>query len=292
MKKYILIIFSFIVALSSCDIIEGPYDEQLVIDSVQGPVRKVLIEDYTGHQCGNCPCAADSAVSLYNRFKGRVVIVATHIGFFARTNPSGKFSYDFKTQTGNELDTYFQIDNVGLPRGLVNRKVFEGNLIMNPTAWGSALYSELDKDGVPGIDTSAPPIIIKINQDYNSTSRSVTAGIDIEYNEVGNNKHHVVFYIVEDSIKNWQLFYPACSPTSANYETDNYYHRHVLRGSVNGTWGEQVSASTNIPVGTKITKTYTKVLDPSWNDKQIYLVAFVHDNVTKEVLQVEEVHLK
>lgn len=292
MKKLFIVLFSVLAAFSSCDIIEGPYDEAIVIDSVKGPVRKVLIEDYTGHQCGNCPCAADSAVSLYNRYKGRVVIVATHIGFFARTNPSGKFSYDFKTQTGNELDAFFQIDNVGLPRGLVNRKVYDGNLIMNPTAWGSALYAILDQDGTPGVDTSAPPIIIKIDQDYNAGTRTVTADIEIEYNEAGNNNQNLVFYIVEDSIKNWQLYYPQCSPTGANYETADYYHRHVLRGSVNGTWGEQVSGSTNIPKGTKITKTYSKVLDPSWNDKQIYLVAFVHDNVTKEVLQVEEVHLK
>lgn len=292
MKKYILIIFSFIVALSSCDVIEGPYDEQIIVDSIAGPVRKVLIEDYTGHQCGNCPCAAEEAIKLSNQYKGRVVVVATHIGFFARTNTTGKYTYDFKTQTGNELDSYFQIDNVGLPRGLVNRKQYDNSLILNPTGWASAVSSILDQDGVPGVDTTKPAIVLDINQNYNTTSRTVNADIEIEYLQSGNSNHHVVFYIVEDSIKNWQLFYPACSPTSANYETDNYYHRHVLRGSVNGTWGEQVSASTNIPVGTKITKTYTKVLDPSWNDKQIYLVAFVHDNVTKEVLQVEEVHLK
>ncbi len=292
MKKLIVIAFACIVSLSSCDIIEGPYDEQLNIDSVSGPVRKVLIEDYTGHQCGNCPCAAEEAINLYNQYKGRIVVVATHIGFFARTNASGKYSYDFKTQTGNDLDAYFQIDNVGLPRGLVNRKVYDNNLILNPTAWASAVYAELDKDGLPGVDTSAPPIVLKINQEYNSSSRTVSADIDIEYLSPGNNNQHIVFYIVEDSIKNWQLYYPQCSPTGANYETQDYYHRHVLRGSVNGTWGEQVSGSTVIPAGTKITKSYTKVLDPSWNDKQIYLVAFVHDNVTKEVLQVEEVHMK
>jgi hypothetical protein len=292
MNKFILIIFSVFVTLSSCDIIEGPYDEQIVVDSVTGPVRKVLLEDYTGHQCGNCPCAADEAIKLYNQYKGRVVVVATHIGFFARTNLTGKYTYDFKTQTGNELDAYFQIDNVGLPRGLVNRKSYNSSVVLNPTGWASAVNEILDQDGLPGVDTTKPAIVIDFNQNYNSTSRTVTADIEVEYLESGNNNHHVVFYIVEDSIKNWQLFYPACSPTSANYETDNYYHRHVLRGSVNGTWGEQLSTSSSIPVGTKITKTYTKVLDPSWNEKHIYLVAFVHDNVTKEVLQVEEVHLK
>ena len=120
----------------------------------------------------------------------------------------------------------------------------------------------------------------------------MTTDINLEYLEAGNNNHSVVLYVVEDSITNWQLFYAQCSPTSVAYDEQNYVHRHVLRGSVNGTWGEQVSANTTIPVGTKITKTYTKVLDPSWNDKHIYLVAFVHDNVTKEVLQVEEIHLK
>lgn len=292
MKKYILIIFSFIVALSSCDVIKGPYDEDLNLPEANGPVKNILLEDYTGHQCGNCPCAAKEAINLANLYKGRVIVVATHVGFFARTNTTGKFTYDFKTQTGNELDAFFQVDAVGLPRGLINRKEYGSSLILNPSAWVSAVDSLLDTDGDSEVDTLKPVVDIEIDQTYNSNSRTVTADINLEYLESGNSNHHVVLYVVEDSIKNWQLFYPVCSPTNANYETDDYYHRHVLRGSVNGTWGEQVSASTNIPVGTKITKTYTKVLDPSWNDKHIYLVAFVHDNVTKEVLQVEEVHLK
>ncbi len=292
MKKYILIIFSFIVVFSSCDIIEGPYDEQLDIDSTSSPVRNILLEDYTGHQCGNCPCAAKEAINLANLYKGRVIVVATHVGFFARTNMSGKFSYDFKTQTGNELDAYFQVDAVGLPRGLINRKQYNSSLVLNPSGWASAVSSLLDTDGDSKVDTLKPAVDIEIDQTYNSSSRTVTADINLEYLEAGNSNHHVVLYVVEDSITNWQLFYAQCSPTSVAYDEQNYVHRHVLRGSVNGTWGEQVSASTNIPVGTKITKTYTKVLDPSWNDKHIYLVAFVHDNVTKEVLQVEEVHLK
>lgn len=278
--------------MSSCDIIEGPYDEQLVIDSTSSPVRNILLEDYTGHQCGNCPCAAKEAINLANLYNGRIIVVATHVGFFARTNATGKFTYDFKTQTGNELDAYFQVDAVGLPRGLINRKQYNSSLILNPSGWASAVSSLLDTDGDSKVDTLKPAVDIEIDPSYNSTSRTVTADINLEYLEAGNNNHHVVLYVVEDSITNWQLFYAQCSPTSVAYDEQNYVHRHVLRGSVNGTWGEQVSANTTIPVGTKITKTYTKVLDPSWNDKQIYLVAFVHDNVTKEVLQVEEVHLK
>ncbi len=292
MNKFILIIFSVIVTLSSCDIIEGPYDEQLVVDSTSSPVRNILLEDYTGHQCGNCPCAAKDAINLSNLYKGRVVVVATHVGFFARTNTTGKFTYDFKTQTGNELDAYFQVDAVGLPRGLINRKQYNSSIVLNPSGWASAISALLDTDGDSKVDTLKPVVDIEIDPSYNSSTRTVTTDINLEYLEAGNNNHHVVLYVVEDSITNWQLFYAQCSPTSVAYDEQNYVHRHVLRGSVNGTWGEQLSASSTIPVGTKITKTYTKVLDPSWNDKHIYLVAFVHDNVTKEVLQVEEVHLK
>jgi thiol-disulfide isomerase/thioredoxin len=290
MNKLILIIFSVIATLSSCDIIEGPYDEQITVDSITRPVRKVLIEDFTGHKCGNCPCAAKEAINLANLYNGRVIVVGTHVTFFATVNQSGKYTYDFRTQTGDELESHFGIQ--GLPIGFVNRTAYNNSVKLSHTEWSSAINSILDKDGTPGIDTLPPPIIVEIDPSYNSSSRTVTTDINLEYLEAGNNNHSVVLYVVEDSITNWQLFYAQCSPTSVAYDEQNYVHRHVLRGSVNGTWGEQVSANTTIPVGTKITKTYTKVLDPSWNDKHIYLVAFVHDNVTKEVLQVEEIHLK
>src|SRR5258705_4328893 len=64
MKKLLLSLFTIVAALvlfSSCDKVDPPYTQT---NSVGGPntsdtvFRKILIEDYTGFKCGNCPAAA------------------------------------------------------------------------------------------------------------------------------------------------------------------------------------------------------------------------------------------
>ena len=60
MKTFIRATLAIMVAtiLNSCDKVEGPVKEVLPPPSGN---RKVLVEDYTGHRCGNCPRAAGHA---------------------------------------------------------------------------------------------------------------------------------------------------------------------------------------------------------------------------------------
>ena len=48
--------------------------------------RKVLVEDYTGHKCGNCPAAALKLLHLDTTYEDKVIPLAVHAGFFATTN--------------------------------------------------------------------------------------------------------------------------------------------------------------------------------------------------------------
>lgn len=283
MKKILILAFAISTALYACDVLEGPFDEQVIapIDTTK-PLRKIFLEDFTGHTCGNCPCAAEEAKKLDSIYEGRIIVVATHIGFFAEPYGSGsKFLYDFRTNTGNEVDNYFQIDGVGLPRGMVNRKA-SPTVILNPTAWATAIGQ---------VDT-AVIAELKMSKSYNAATRTATIQVNTKYLKAGNSNHQLVVYAVEDSIINWQKFYAQCSPTGANIDVPNFVHRHVLRGAINSTWGDALYTSgSTIPVGFTINKTFTKTLDPTWSEKHMSFVAFIQDNTTKEVIQVEEIHL-
>ena len=83
LKTYAAIfITGCIFSLNSCDIIEAPYTEGNIIDTVLCPpqdfvantthIRKVLVEDYTGHRCGECPQAAEIASSLIATYDNRL----------------------------------------------------------------------------------------------------------------------------------------------------------------------------------------------------------------------------
>ena len=278
MKNSSLLLFGIFVAFTfaACDEITGPYTEEV---NVTEGGRKILLEDFTGHNCGNCPPAGLEAIKLDSIYKGRVIVVATHCSFFADTNKTGKFSYNFKTPVGDELDQFFNIETAGLPKGMVNRQAVDGdygifsNRLLNYTAWSSSIAMELNK-------TAA--VNLSLSKSYDTLSRNLNLEVEIEYLEKGNINQQLVVYLVEDSIINWQKW-------SEQYFPD-FAHRHVLRKSLNGTWGDRLSGSVK-SAGQIISKSYTTTISSKYKQKKCYIVAFVQNNLTKEVLQVEEIKL-
>ncbi len=288
MKKILFIALAISIGFTSCDVLEGPFDEQTnnTIDTTK-PLRKILLEDYTGHTCGNCPCAAEEAKLLDSIYGERVIVVATHVGFFAEPYPSGsKFRSDFRTTAGEELATAFDVGcntcGIGLPAGMVSRTKYNNDRVLSSTAWASAI-AQLDTAVIAEMEMS---------KTYNSTSRTVNISVEVKYLKAASAEHQLVLYAVEDSVINWQKFYAQCSPTGGNIDVPDFIHRHLLRGAVNSTWGDKLyTINTIIPKGYTTTKTYSQVLDPTWSDKHMSYVAFIQDNVTKEIIQAEEIHL-
>ncbi len=288
MKKILFIALAISIGFTSCDVLEGPFDEQTnnTIDTTK-PLRKILLEDYTGHTCGNCPCAAEEAKLLDSIYGERVIVVSTHVGFFAEPYPSGsKFRSDFRTTAGEELATAFDVGcntcGIGLPAGMISRTKYNNDRVLSSTAWASAI-AQLDTAVIAEMEMS---------KTYNSTSRTVNISVEVKYLKAASAEHQLVLYAVEDSVINWQKFYAQCSPTGGNIDVPDFIHRHLLRGAVNSTWGDKLyTINTIIPKGYTTTKTYSQVLDPTWSDKHMSYVAFIQDNVTKEVIQAEEIHL-
>ena len=278
MKNSSLLLFGIFVAFTfaACDEITGPYTEEV---NVTEGGRKILLEDFTGHECGNCPYAGIEATNLDSIYKGRVIVVATHCSFFADTNKTGKFSYNFKTPVGDELDQFFNIETAGLPKGMVNRQAVDGdygifsNRLLNYTAWSSSIAMELNKKAA---------LNLSLSKSYDTLSRNLNLDVEIEYLEKGNINQQLVVYLVEDSIINWQKW-------SEQYFPD-FAHRHVLRKSLNGTWGDRLSGSVK-SAGQIISKSFTTTISSKYKQKKCYIVAFVQNNLTKEVLQVEEIKL-
>jgi hypothetical protein len=84
-------------------------------------------------------------------------------------------------------------------------------------------------------------------------------------------------------VTDWQLWY---NHTPSEY-VDNYLHRHVLRTSVNGSFGTVIASGT-ITGGTTVVTGYSLTLDPAWVDSRCHIVAFLYKESNFRVLQVEE----
>lgn len=273
----ILIIASFV----SCDIIEPPYTQ-----GTNGPtptdtvVRKVLLEDYTGHMCPNCPAAAVIAHQLMELYPGKITLVTVHAGYFAEL-ASPNFMTDFRCPTGDDLNTFFGVDLIGNPNGTINRKEFSGSRVVGPDDWASKVAELL---------TLTPDADINLSETFNSGTSTIDLTAKVDFFSEFSNPVMISAYLTEDSIVDYQKNNDPVVGTTPDIA--DYVHMHVLRGSMNGTWGDTLAAL-GVAAGTQLSKplSYT-ITNGIWNKDRMHIVVFIYDAVTLEVIQSEEIKLK
>ena len=118
MKK-LFYFFSAIICLylASCDYISVPKPNAIISDTgttVKIHVRKILLEDYTGHKCSPCPGASEFAQdSLKHEYGDKLIIISIHASNFALPYPGTNYAADYRTTAGNAFfsSTQFGISN-------------------------------------------------------------------------------------------------------------------------------------------------------------------------------------
>lgn len=277
MRKILSLLSLCSLAFVSCDIVEGPYTEggSNPIDTT-AKVRKVLLEDYTGHKCSNCPEAADIAEQVAHQFKGRVVLLGVHAGFFAEPG-SAPYDTDFRTPEAEAWDQFFGISNAGNPNGMVNRADFPiSDHVKNMNAWGSLVAQELSN--------SEADIWIDINTDYNSSNRLLTVNTNTEIlSNLTEGPYHLVVVLREDSIIAAQK---SVDGGGSVIDVLDYNHMHVLRSSLTSTWGDQL-APAGLSAGQSFENNYNITIDNNFKAEHLSVVAFVYDNSSKKVIQAD-----
>lgn len=275
--------------LSSCDKVKNPI---VVKDTAVGTnfitnsnwaranYKKVLLEDYTGHQCGNCPAAALVAENLANQYKDSLVVIAVHAGFFTKLT-SPEFVVSYTTQAGNDWDASggFGVSAAGNPNGMVNRKNFPGNgLIQKETKWPTTVPMAL-KD----------PFIVKLNvtTNYDPTAYALNTDIKATFLTNYTNGIKVSVVLIEDSIEGVQKDYTKNPDVVHGYE-----FMHVLRGGINGSWGDVLKAGPIAALDSAKISYPNFSVKQTYNDKRLYAVVFAYDAVSREVLQVEKVKIR
>jgi len=279
MKRIFFIIISLVVILYSCDKVDSPYIEKSGGDDGSDTsatfVQNVLVEDYTAHTCVNCPRAARVLDDLHATYGHKIIPLAIHVSSLAKPyNPP--FDADFRTTVGNELDTEFGLSASGLPKGLINRAEYNGNVKVPDGEWQTAVSIQLAKEPLYGI---------VIKSDIDTTNKKISVDVDLHVLRDTTQNLMLCVYLVENKIIGGQLD----GEVPGDHIVQDYTFMHVLRTSLNSTWGEEVaSASTPISKDDIINKKFDDFsYDAAWVAKNLNVVAFVYDNDTKEVFQAE-----
>ncbi|HPI09778.1 MAG TPA: Omp28-related outer membrane protein [Catalimonadaceae bacterium] len=290
----------FILALAflgvSCDII--PYKDAreirtIIIDTSSNdtngvdPIvpQTVLIEDYTGHTCGNCPEAAREAHRIEKLYPGRVVIMGVHCSFFAKPKnyADGSFKEDFRTPAGDALDEKFKVSTAGLPKGIVNRGRFGGTTldILNSSEWEGKVSEILSQEPL-GIKATLTP-------DFSVTSRQISLNAKIRFQKGYSGSLKAAVYVTEDSLVNWQKEYDLNFAPPEN--NPNYLHMHVLRTDMIPGSGTDILNTDAISIDKEITTQWSTTLDPKVKAKNCHVILVVYKSETDEIVQVAEAKL-
>lgn len=241
--------------MAACNEIDS--DDRFIYVEPAEVARKVLIEDFTGQKCINCPAAIDNIEMMMQQYgEENVIAVGIHSGPFGMTSTS-KF-LGLKTDTGQEYYDYWKVESQ--PSGLINRI---GGVKLVPD-WQGSVATEIQKKA---------PVNIALANSYNEDTRELQVNVDMTALEDISGK--LQLWIIEDNIVAVQLF-------PGNERVDNYNHMHVFRAAINGTWGEDVA----IASGKTLQKTASIKLADDWKAENVSVVAFVYNN--SGVQQVEK----
>lgn len=238
-----------LIGLSSCEPV-GENERFLPLDQIEAK-RGVLVEDFTGQKCVNCPKAHRVINDLHHAYGEKIVAVAIHGGGFAFPEEKGGLG----TETGNEYTKKWNIE--AFPSAVINRKT----TVDVVDQWTTNILSVIWQEPQMDIHVSAK-----------LTDNKITIKTDLGCNQDVNGK--LQLWLLEDGIVAPQ------SQEDGSVEK-KYVHNHVFRRAINGTWGEDVSIAKN----SNLEKEHTfENIPANFNVDNLSVVAFVY-NDTQGVLQ-------
>ena len=239
-------------------------------------LQNVLVEDFTGQKCVNCPGATRLLHGLDTLNPGRLVLIGAHAGVYADPTPGDSCFYrDFRTPTGNDLNVFFHVTDNGSPSAMIGRRTdgLNGSYVFYTNTWTSKINNEL---------SVTAKAFVKTITSYNPDNRTVTitAGAGMFANETGD--YRIAMYLTEDSIISCQYDQVPFPPL-----VNDYVQRHMLKDVIFGNWqGEDWATDPTDNV--KRIKSYSYQLDEAINADHASIVTFIYDASNYRIMQVTE----
>lgn len=194
--------------------------------------RNVIIEEFTGRDCGYCPDGHRIANQICHDNPGRVWAVNVHAGSFSPTSLP-----NLNTTESNTILNGFGVS--GFPSGAVNRSDYTA---LNRGQWASVASQQMAQAAECNVAGQAV---------INPATRMAKITVEVYY--TGNSTvdaNYLTVMMLQDSIIGSQA---GGSSNPDQMINGQYCHMHILRSTVTPTWGEEIAPTT---AGTLITREY------------------------------------
>ncbi|MDE6295074.1 MAG: Omp28 family outer membrane lipoprotein [Muribaculaceae bacterium] len=242
--------------LASCDNIAE--DDRFVDYDRPTVERKIVIFEFTGQRCRNCPAGAAAGHSILENNPDDVFAINLHpentqytlpLGNLKLTSPAATFLYQ-----------YYQPS--AFPAACING----GQPINNTFTWSSEVSTAL---------SMSSPATLNLTTEYNAETRELTVNYNSKFNEYTTKEVLVQLYLLEDGIVGMQQ--------SSTGLIRDYVHNHVLRTTLYNDWGN--SLGDYFEVEQEVSGTASITLSEDWDASECTVVGCLISAGDKSFLQ-------
>lgn len=229
------------------------------------PLKNVLIEEFTGQRCVNCPLAADKVEEIRRLYPDNVVAVAIHGGALAVSEE--RSALGLANAQGEAYTTQRGITS--WPKGVVDRSGAPADY----EAWGAAVLQRL---------LVAPRVDLKVtNTVYDATARRLS--LTVHTSATANVGGRLQVWLTEDCIVTTQAMPKEWSDAHGGQVYDHAYRAdHVFRAAVGNPDGEDVT----LHKGDAAEHAFEYTLKEAWNARNVRIVVvFATEDGVEQVVQ-------
>lgn len=210
--------------------------------------KSVVLEEFTGINCGWCPGGHEAANELREKYGERFNIVNVHCGPYA---VPGAGQPNFATAEGEELMYAQGAPDVGFPSGSLNREAAIGRI-----DWDSRTEALMQENS---------PINVGLQSEYDDLSGQFTIQTEVfatsEFTEAS-----LVVAVLESFVSGPQV------DNALNTTHEFYSHNHMLKNFLTGWEGEVIE---DLTVNSLAQNSFTYSVTAEENPNAISIVAYV-----------------
>lgn len=249
MRK-LLYLLAFLPFLTACDNVSE--DDRYIDMGDVVSQRNVLLEEFTGQRCTNCPDAHAVIEQLEHQYGDNLIVVSIHAGNFGIKAP-----YGLMQEEGDEYASRWGI--TAYPAGVVDRT----GSVLDYNSFAAAVRTDMLK-------TTDLELSLKAQLSSDRKNIEVFTTMVTPQNLEG----ALQLWVVENGIVAFQI--------DGDINRTDYVHNNVFRACINGLWGENMSLRSN-----EVKYVSNEIaVDDTWNLDNIRIVGLYYNNA-EGVIQVE-----
>lgn len=251
-------------------------NERIIEPFVPTGNRVVLLEEFTGKGCTQCPKGSREIENLLTLFPNNLIAVSIHAGPFA--NPASYPQLGPNDLRSPQAQDLFDLLSPVLfyPTGAVNRTPVSGDMQLTLNQWASAITSHLQ---------TPPAVELSLEKNYDPVTRKLEVTVTGIAKENLNGNFHLSIMLTESGIVDPQ------DDIEAGGIVLDYVHRHVLRDMMTPATGASIFSTLN--TGESFSYASSIELASGWVAENMEIVAFITNvqGSTFPVLQAVSLHV-